>query len=524
MARAAFPGAHRARGLSRFSRATRFDPPRVGRGNALRELRRAQAGLDAAQRIARLGSWELEVATSRVHWSDEMYRLFGVSRRTSRLAHAYFRRLHPEDHDRVVAVGLACLDGAPYPLTVYRIVHPRAGVRVMEQRAEVVRRGGTAWMIGSVQDVTEREAARRAEEDAQDRLREVVTHAAEEWRATFDAVGSPLFILDRQGRVRRPNRAARDLANLPYPALVGAFVRDVAPGALWAAMAAAAEGAVSAGRTVSIQARDGAGRTWDLGASPLEEAGVDGGEVIVLARDVTAIVALQQSLRRGETLAAMGRLVARVAHEVRNPLFGISATLDAFDAEFGQEAEHRQYSAQLRSGVARLGDLMNDLLEYGRPVSAQRTVEALGPLLEQAREACAPLAATAAVTVTLDVAPGLPEVEVDPGRFLQVVQNLLANAIQHSLAGAQVELAAVGLAGGRVEVVVADSGPGFRPDDLAHVFEPFYTRRRGGTGLGLSIVQRIVSEHGGEVWASNRKRGGALVTVRLPPALPAGPA
>jgi signal transduction histidine kinase len=103
--------------------------------------------------------------------------------------------------------------------------------------------------------------------------------------------------------------------------------------------------------------------------------------------------------------------------------------------------------------------------------------------------------------------------------MVQVFQNLLENAIQHAPRGGRVafraEPAAEGEPGG-LRFVVEDAGPGFEPDDLPHVFEPFFTRRRGGTGLGLSIVQRIVEQHQGEIVAGNRPEGGAVVTVTLP--------
>jgi signal transduction histidine kinase len=141
--------------------------------------------------------------------------------------------------------------------------------------------------------------------------------------------------------------------------------------------------------------------------------------------------------------------------------------------------------------------------------------------MQAAVAACAPLAEQAEVEIALAAGPGegLPAVVLDRKRMTQVFQNLLANAIQHSSRGGRVrfraEPGAVGEQAG-ILFAVEDDGPGFPPDALAHVFEPFFTRRRGGTGLGLSIVQRIVDQHQGEIVADNRPEGGAVVTVKLP--------
>jgi len=108
-----------------------------------------------------------------------------------------------------------------------------------------------------------------------------------------------------------------------------------------------------------------------------------------------------------------------------------------------------------------------------------------------------------------------PPVARDARRLEQAIQNLLANALQHSPAGATVRVI-VAPAGGGVEIRIEDEGPGILEENLHRLFEPFFTRRKGGTGLGLSIVQRIVETHGGRVFAANRRPGGAVFTIALP--------
>jgi signal transduction histidine kinase len=228
---------------------------------------------------------------------------------------------------------------------------------------------------------------------------------------------------------------------------------------------------------------------------------------------------LETSLRRAETMSAMGGLVAGVAHEVRNPLFGVLSVLDAMEARFGESTELQRYFPVLRDEAGRLTRLMQELMEYGKPPNRELIP---GPIAEVLREALRhneSLAAAAGVRLVGRIPDDLPMVRLDRDRLLRVFQNLLENAVQHSRPDDEVVLQSrvLGTNGERwIECVVADSGPGFQLDDLAHVFDPFFTRRHGGTGLGLSIVQQIAQEHGGEIMAANRPEGGAVMTVRFP--------
>jgi signal transduction histidine kinase len=227
-------------------------------------------------------------------------------------------------------------------------------------------------------------------------------------------------------------------------------------------------------------------------------------------------VRLQESVRRGEQLAALGELVAGVAHEVKNPLFGMSVTLDLLDEYLAGQAESLELTAALRKWIARLLSLTENLLAYGKTWSLEMKPGDLRDVLTQAIAASQPLARDADVTIDAQLAPDATDtLLMDASRLALVFENLIANAVQHSKGGDRIVVKATRDAEG-LEVAVCDRGAGFKPDDLSRVFQPFFTRRRGGTGLGLSIVQRIVDEHGGIVTASNGEQGGAVVLVRLP--------
>ncbi|HEY8150456.1 MAG TPA: PAS domain S-box protein [Vicinamibacteria bacterium] len=245
---------------------------------------------------------------------------------------------------------------------------------------------------------------------------------------------------------------------------------------------------------------------------------------LLLCRDMTAEAEaqveqerLQESLRRSESMAVMGALVAGVAHEVRNPLFSISATVDALETDLRDRPDFAELAGLLRSQVARLTQLMRDLLDYGKPAALSLAAVQPADPVRVALRACAPLARNKGVELTAEVAPGLPPLALDAGRMEQVLENLLANAVQHAPRGTAVRVSAH-LTNGDAAVAfrVEDEGPGIGPADLERLFEPFFSRRKGGTGLGLPIVQRIVDAHGGVIRVANRPQGGAVFSVTLP--------
>jgi len=244
----------------------------------------------------------------------------------------------------------------------------------------------------------------------------------------------------------------------------------------------------------------------------------------LLEDESESAITLQQELHRRESLSAIGTLVAGVAHEVRNPLFAITATVDSLVARRGSGQAATPQLLALQEQTTRLSRLMTDLLDYGRPIAEQLTPGPVCTVAAQAIASCAALSREAGVTVELASHPTPHLVDMDEGRLQQVFQNLVQNGVELTPRGGRVEVEMRaeprrGRAG--VLCTVRDSGPGFDPAHLADVFEPFFSRRKGGTGLGLSIVHRIVEQHSGEVEAANHPAGGGVVRVWLPAAKPA---
>jgi signal transduction histidine kinase len=228
---------------------------------------------------------------------------------------------------------------------------------------------------------------------------------------------------------------------------------------------------------------------------------------------------LEASLRRRDRMSAMGALVAGVAHEVRNPLFAISSTLDALEARLGAPPEIERHLSVVRAELDRLRRLMRDLLQYGRPPRPAHSSAPVEDVVIGALKQCRPLAERSGVALATRVDRPGARVWIDREQMQQAYLNVIENAIQFSPPGEAVrvtidEVREAGLAW--VECRVEDAGPGFKAEDLPRVPEPFFSQRPGGTGLGLSIVQRIVEHHGGRMLVGNRDGGGAVVALRLP--------
>jgi PAS domain S-box-containing protein len=368
---------------------------------------------------------------------------------------------------------------------------------------------------GFFRDVSERKTA----EAAAARLRAELEAAAQDWQRTFDVMRAGIVVCDAEGRVTRANRVILEQAGRRLEDVRRQPLASLGPGEPWQ----------SAGELVDEvrQTRSGASRHvrtqaparhWDVAVTLSPGAGEREDRLILVTRDITQLTELQEAARRAETMAVLGALVGGVAHEVRNPLFGITATLDALEAEAGK-GPHEEHLHVMRGEVERLNHLMRELLEYGKPFSTTRTPGSVDEVIRESVRACAPLAERSGVTIALDVPPDLPPALLDRSRLRQVFQNALENAIQHSPPGETVRVSAAAWTAGDppgVECTVADVGPGFSKEDLVHVFQPFFTRRAGGTGLGLAIAHRIVDEHQGSIAVRNGAGAGAVVVVRLP--------
>jgi PAS domain S-box-containing protein len=367
-----------------------------------------------------------------------------------------------------------------------------------------------------VNDVTERKLL----DEKQQRLHTSLQQSAAEWRQTFNAMDFPVLIVDLDGTIQRSNSAAEQIAGLAAEELKGRLVGELGESEPWRKAAELIENVRLNVVPLTAEVKDNqTAKTWAITLYHINEFGSIGERVILIAQDISKRAELDASLRQSEMMSLLGSLVAGVAHEVRNPLFGISSILDAFETRFGDRTEYLRYTNVLRDEVGRLTVLMEELLEYGKPFRGELFLVPIEEMISRSMRACMPAAEVAQVTLVSDVADALPKIRIDRRRLSKVFVNLIENAIQHSPPASLVRVEATRVIDGGhdwIQCAIKDSGGGILEQDIPKIFEPFFSKRRGGTGLGLAIAHRIMQEHGGRLIAGNNATGGACMIARFP--------
>jgi signal transduction histidine kinase len=234
-----------------------------------------------------------------------------------------------------------------------------------------------------------------------------------------------------------------------------------------------------------------------------------------LGQDVSQLAVQEKRL-------LLSRLLARFAHEVRNPLSSLDIHVQLLEEDIAQAPSPvREKTASrfeiIHGELHRLENIVKHFLSLAGPSSLDLHPVEVSKVVTHVRELLRPEAASRGIEIAMQLPDSLPPVPADSAQLTQALLNLVINAIQAVERNGLVEVAvrrdeAIGV----LTIAVRDSGPGIPADKQSAIFEPFFTTKAEGSGLGLWIVQQIVTAHGGAVEASNTADGGAVFAVHLP--------
>lgn len=334
-----------------------------------------------------------------------------------------------------------------------------------------------------------------------------------------ESIRSGVVTTDLQGRIYTFNAAAAEITGY-HEADVRGQDASIFFGELNQIIADSTDAAAASEASPRFEAdcltADGLRLRLGFSVSPLfSELGDTTGTVITF-QDLTQIRALEETSRRQDRLAAIGRMAASIAHEIRNPLAAMRGSIQMLRADMEGESSQTELMEIILRESDRLNRIISDFLNYARPRSIIQSKVDAGELL---RRTFTLLRNSAEITERQIIREDLPAtpllVDADAEQLQQVFWNLARNALQSMPGGGELRATVRRQANNRLRIAFSDTGRGMSPQQVEQLFEPF-SSTTGGTGLGLSIVYQIIRDHGGTINVLSREGQGTTITIELP--------
>jgi two-component system, LuxR family, sensor kinase FixL len=364
------------------------------------------------------------------------------------------------------------------------------------------------------------------------------THSLEEFQALLDAAVDGVILIDHQGCVQAFNRAAERLFGYPAQEVLGANVsilmaepdRSAHDGYLARFLETGIPHIIGTGREVEARRKDGSVFPIFLSVGAVE--GANPPRFVGFVQDISfrrraeeETHRLQKRLTHVSRLATVGEMSAGIAHELNQPLTAVANYAQACDRLLGMPDpdidEIRGALKQITTQAVRAGDIIRRLRALARNDVMKREPTDVNLLIGELTELIQLDAKAHDVNYKLELADGLPSVEVDRAQVQQVILNLMRNALEafgeSSAVPRQVILSTHLLPEGDVGITVYDNGPGVLQTIAPSLFDPFCTSKPNGTGLGLAISRTIAKAHRGSLDYRPNIPSGACFTMRLPP-------
>ena len=339
------------------------------------------------------------------------------------------------------------------------------------------------------------------------------------WEAIIASAVDGIVVIDGAGRIEAFNPAAERLFGYREDEILGENVRLLMPAPyrdehdsyIANYLATGAAKVIGSGREVVGKRRDGT--TFPMHLS-VGEMVVDGERKFTgIIHDLSERVRIEEQLREQTALARLGEMAAVVAHEVKNPLTAIRASVQTLGGRLPMDDRGREVVQQIVGRIDALSDLMQELLLFARPPRPRVATVDVVALVESTAEFLKNDPALVAVDII--VSGDRTPIAADPELLRIAFLNVLLNAAQAMKGEGRVEVECR-MAESTCTITMQDNGPGIPPDVRNKVFAPFFTTKRRGTGLGLPTARRLIEGHGGAIALECPHAGGARVTVTLP--------
>ncbi len=325
-----------------------------------------------------------------------------------------------------------------------------------------------------------------------------------------------LIATDNRGDIRLCNTVAEDILGVKEEEIAGSTPAFVLPRELVDVLSEREKINTEPieKKTVLIDHKNRTRTLQLIGISVVDSEGRFAGNMLLI-QDLSQVIELEEELRRSERLAALGKMAAGVAHELRNPLSSIKGLALLLKSKFSESSNDRDTADIMVAEVERLNRSIGELLDYARPGQLRKEMVDLNAIIGKAISLIHIDAEEIGVKIDANLEDDVFQVLADQDKLNQVFLNLFLNSIQAMEEGGILRIITYS-SNGEVICRVEDSGCGLDEKSLSKVFDPYFTTKPDGTGLGLAMSAKIVEEHGGTVEFESEKGTGTTVTVRLP--------
>ena len=350
-------------------------------------------------------------------------------------------------------------------------------------------------------------------------VREIFSTLRENMNQIMAGLEDGLLLFNAEGRAVLVSPSAEKFIDVDLENLLGRKIEEIFPPGhpLALALHIGRNGEVAAERVEPVEVDiTGEHGTRRVGASiqAIQEDGARMGMLVSL-RDLESLERLGSQLQVSERLAALGRVTAGVAHEVKNPLNSMRVWLEVLKANLPIDPETQQAAKMLDTEIDRLDRVVKTFLEFSRPVELEREEVNLPELIESVLASANPGITRAGVTLVKEIPASFPLMELDKRLIEQSILNLVLNACECMTAGGQLTVS-LDRVGDMAEIRVGDTGPGIAPENRGKIFQLFFTTRKGGTGLGLANTFRFVQLHNGSIEFETEAGRGTTFRIELP--------
>ncbi len=511
-------------------------------------LRQNEWFLEKAQEVAHAGSWISDPeASGELHWSKEVYRIFGLSKNDfDGRVETFYGHIHPDDRHEVRQAIMNALAGVRKYDIEHRIILPDGTIRWVRETADVIRdeKGTPRQMVGVVLDITElkdaREALERANEDLENNVRER-TKDTKRLAAAVEQTGDGIMLISPELNIVYVNPSYEKLTGYRRHELIGKKIdvlHDYFFHPDFGSKIVQMQEMVASGVNVysgifKRKRKNGEIIDVNLSVSAVYDEAGDIMNYVAVVKEITEEVKLQQQLLQSQKQESIGTLAGGIAHDLKNTftpiLLNTEMLMEDMKTEDPEYPLLDEISRATRHGV----DLVNQILTFSRRAPQKKSAVAISSII---RETLSFLRAT--LPTTIEIRSRLDDenavVYAEPVQIRQLLINLGSNAgyaMRDRGGFLDIDLSRVTLdgqtaaelspnlsAGPYVRITVSDTGKGMDEETMKRIFDPFFTTKKPGegTGMGLSVVQGIVKNHQGAITVQSEPGKGSVFTVLLP--------